>query len=75
MQITRNSVETVRGPAEQSTGDVYIDAIASPSDASRLSAAVVHFTPSAYGRPSARSSHTAGETSEVSLVPHRCLYS
>lgn len=45
MQITRNGLETGRGPADWFTGDVYIDTIASPSDASRVSAAVVHFTP------------------------------
>ena len=45
MQIARNSVNTVRGPADQSTGDVYIDMIARPSDASHLGAAIVHFTP------------------------------
>ena len=47
MQITRNSLNTVLAPADQSTGDVYLDMIGSPSDASRLGAAVVHFTPGA----------------------------
>jgi hypothetical protein len=47
MKITRNSLNTVRGPADQSTGDVYIDRIANPSDASQLGAAVVHFSPGA----------------------------
>jgi quercetin dioxygenase-like cupin family protein len=47
MQITRNSLETVRGPADRSTGDVYIDTIANPSGSSRLAAAVVRFTPGA----------------------------
>ena len=32
MQITSNSFETIRSPDDWSTGDVYIDTIASPSD-------------------------------------------
>jgi quercetin dioxygenase-like cupin family protein len=44
MQITRSSLETVRGPADRFTGDVYIDTIASRSGPSGLGAAVVHFT-------------------------------
>ena len=59
MQITRNSLETVRGPAAQSTGDLYVDTIASPSGASRLSAAVVHFTP---GARTAWHTHPNGQT-------------
>jgi quercetin dioxygenase-like cupin family protein len=47
MQITRSSLDTGRGPADWFTGDVYIDAIASPAEPSRLAAAVVHFTPGA----------------------------
>ena len=30
MQITRNSIETDRGPADWFTGAVYIDAVAAP---------------------------------------------
>jgi len=47
MQITRNSVETARGPADWFTGDVYIDAVAAPNGESRVSASNVHFTPGA----------------------------
>jgi quercetin dioxygenase-like cupin family protein len=47
MQITRNITETAPGTSDWFTGDVYIDTIAGPPDASRLGAAVVHFTPSA----------------------------
>ena len=47
MKITRNVDETSRGPADWFTGDVYIDTIATPSDASRIGAASVHFTPGA----------------------------
>ena len=47
MQITRNRVDTGRGPSEWFTGSVYVDAIAAPSGASRVSASSVHFTPRA----------------------------
>jgi quercetin dioxygenase-like cupin family protein len=47
MQVTRNSIETAVGPSEWFTGAVYVDAVAAPSDASRLSASSVHFTPAA----------------------------
>jgi len=47
MQITPNSIETMAGPNEWFTGTVYVDAVAVPSDRSRLQASSVHFTPSA----------------------------
>lgn len=47
MQITRNSRETAKGPAEWFTGDVYVDAVAAPANGSRINASSVHFTPSA----------------------------
>ena len=47
MQITRNSLDTAAGPEDWFTGSVYIDAVAAPSAASRLSASSVHFTPGA----------------------------
>ena len=47
MQITRNCVETAAGPSEWFTGAVYIDAVATPSNGSHLSASSVHFTPGA----------------------------
>jgi quercetin dioxygenase-like cupin family protein len=47
MQITRNTVETAAGPSEWFTGAVYVDAVAAPSESSRLGAASVHFTPGA----------------------------
>jgi quercetin dioxygenase-like cupin family protein len=47
MQITRNSVETATGPTDWFTGSVYVDAVAAPSGASRISASSVHFTPGA----------------------------
>ncbi|GAB7192092.1 cupin domain-containing protein [Kineococcus sp. NUM-3379] len=47
MQITRSSLDTVRGPAAWFTGDVWIDAVAAAPPPSRLSANLVHFTPGA----------------------------
>jgi quercetin dioxygenase-like cupin family protein len=47
MQITRNSVETAAGPTDWFTGSVYVDAVAAPAGASRVSASSVHFTPGA----------------------------
>ncbi len=47
MQITRNSVDTKQGPADWFTGIVFIDAVAAPTDPSRLQASSVHFTPRA----------------------------
>jgi quercetin dioxygenase-like cupin family protein len=46
MKITRN-LETSPGPSDWFTGSVYVDTIATPSEASRLGAASVHFTPAA----------------------------
>ena len=59
MKITRNSLETGKGPSEWFTGDVYIDTIAAPSDGSRLSASNVHFTP---GARTAWHTHPHGQT-------------
>lgn len=52
-------VETSRGPSDWFTGDVYIDTIAAPSGGSRISAAVVHFTP---GARTAWHTHPHGQT-------------
>lgn len=59
MRITRNGVETAQGPGEWFTGTVYLDAVASPSDRSRLSASKVHFTP---GARTAWHTHPNGQT-------------
>jgi quercetin dioxygenase-like cupin family protein len=59
MQITRNSLETARGPSDWFTGDVYIDTVAAPSDGSRVSASSVHFTP---GARTAWHTHPNGQT-------------
>jgi quercetin dioxygenase-like cupin family protein len=59
MQLTRNSVETATGPSEWFTGAVFIDAIATPSGASRLTASSVHFNP---GARTAWHTHPNGQT-------------
>ena len=59
MEITRNGVETRPGPADWFTGTVYVDAVAMPSGASRLSANSVHFTP---GARTAWHTHPNGQT-------------
>jgi quercetin dioxygenase-like cupin family protein len=58
VQITRDS-ETTPGPGDWFTGTVFLDAIAAPSEASRLGAASVHFTP---GARTAWHTHPRGQT-------------
>jgi quercetin dioxygenase-like cupin family protein len=59
MEITRSSIETAAGPADWFTGAVFIDAVATPSGPSRLSASSVHFTP---GARTAWHTHPNGQT-------------
>jgi quercetin dioxygenase-like cupin family protein len=59
VQVTRNSLDTNRGPGEWFTGAVYIDTIAAPSGASQVSASSVHFTP---GARTAWHTHPNGQT-------------
>jgi quercetin dioxygenase-like cupin family protein len=59
MQITRNGVDTKAGPSEWFTGAVYMDAVATPSHASRLSASSVRFAP---GARTAWHTHPKGQT-------------
>ncbi len=59
MQLTRNSIETARGPADWFTGVVYIDSVAAPAAGSRLSTSSVHFTP---GARTAWHTHPNGQT-------------
>ena len=59
MRITRNTVETVSGPGDWFTGAVYIDAVATPSEPSRVAASSVHFTP---GARTAWHTHPNGQT-------------
>ena len=58
MQITRNS-ETAAGRSDWFTGSVYLDTVAAPSDGSRLSVSIVHFTP---GARTAWHTHPNGQT-------------
>ena len=59
MQITRSSIETAPGPADWFTGAVFLDAVAAPSEGSRLTATSVHFTP---GARTAWHTHPNGQT-------------
>lgn len=59
MQITRNTVETGRGPSDWFTGTVFVDPVAAPSEGSRIAAAAIHFTP---GARTAWHAHPHGQT-------------
>ena len=59
MQITRNSIDTHRGPSDWFTGVVYRDEVAAPANGSRISASSVHFTP---GARSVWHTHPNGQT-------------
>jgi quercetin dioxygenase-like cupin family protein len=59
MQITKSSIQTIKGSSEWFTGDVYVDAVATPAHPSRLSASSVHFTP---GARTAWHTHPNGQT-------------
>ena len=59
MKITKNTAESATGPRDWFTGAVYIDPVATPSGASRLSASSVHFTP---GARTAWHTHPNGQT-------------
>ncbi len=59
MEITRNGLDTNRGPSDWFTGDVYLDFMAAPTSSSRLSASCVHFAP---GARTAWHTHPNGQT-------------
>jgi quercetin dioxygenase-like cupin family protein len=59
MQITKSSLDTAAGPADWFTGNVYIDPVAAASEASRVQASSVHFTP---GARTAWHTHPNGQT-------------
>ena len=63
MELTRNAPDTTPGSADWFTGTVFIDAIAAPSDGSRIAAAVVHFMP---GARTAWHTHPHGQTIWIS---------
>ncbi|MER6210939.1 (R)-mandelonitrile lyase [Streptomyces sp. NPDC001073] len=59
MNVIRNGLETMNGPGEGFTGDVYIDVISAPLPPARIMGGVVHFTPGAH---TAWHSHPLGQT-------------
>src|ERR687888_635535 len=59
MQITRSSIDTVKGPSDWFTGDVYIDPVAAAPAPGRVQANLVHFTP---GARTAWHTHPLGQT-------------
>jgi quercetin dioxygenase-like cupin family protein len=59
MQITHSSIDTVKGPADWFTGDVYIDPVAAAPPPGRVQANLVHFTP---GARTAWHTHPLGQT-------------
>ena len=69
MQITRSSIDTTPGPDDWFTGTVFIDAVAAPSDGSRVNASSVHFTPGAH---TAWHTHPNGQTIYVLEGVGRC---
>lgn len=69
MEITRNSLDTTRGPADWFTGTVFVDPVAAPSSSSRVAAASVHFAP---GARTAWHTHPLGQTIFVTEGTGRC---
>jgi quercetin dioxygenase-like cupin family protein len=59
MQLIRNALDTAPGPQDWFTGAVYIDAVATPAEGSRIAASSVHFTP---GARTAWHTHPHGQT-------------
>ncbi len=59
MEIMRSTTDTIQAPSDWFTGAVYLDTVASPSAASRVSATNVHFTP---GARTAWHTHPNGQT-------------
>jgi quercetin dioxygenase-like cupin family protein len=60
VQITRSSdTETLRGPTDWFTGDVFIDVVADPAGTSTFAAVNVHFSP---GARTAWHTHPHGQT-------------
>lgn len=59
MEITRNKLDTIPGPAQWFTGNVYYDTISTPDERSSLGAIIVHFAP---GARTAWHTHPFGQT-------------
>jgi quercetin dioxygenase-like cupin family protein len=68
MKITRTT-DTVKGPADWFTGDVYIDQVATLEATARAASALVHFTP---GARTAWHTHPHGQTIYVTEGEGRC---
>jgi quercetin dioxygenase-like cupin family protein len=69
MKITRNSIDSIPGPSEWFTGQVFIDTITDPNPPSRVAAASVRFTP---GARTAWHTHPLGQTIFVTEGIGRC---
>jgi quercetin dioxygenase-like cupin family protein len=69
MKVTRNATETMTGPGDWFTGNVYVDPVAAPSGSSHVSASSVHFTP---GARTAWHTHPNGQTIWVTEGAGRC---
>jgi quercetin dioxygenase-like cupin family protein len=69
MEITRSSIDTQKGSEDWFTGDVYLDAVAAPTDSSTFAAVAVHFTPDAR---TAWHTHPHGQTIFVTEGVGRC---
>lgn len=63
MEITRNSTDTAKAPADWFTGDVYIDQVAAAPAPARAQANLVRFTP---GARTAWHTHPLGQAIYVS---------
>jgi quercetin dioxygenase-like cupin family protein len=59
MQVSKNRTPTAAGSSDWFTGAVFIDSLATPSGAFRISASSVHFTP---GARTAWHTHPNGQT-------------
>jgi quercetin dioxygenase-like cupin family protein len=59
MEITRSTIDTVKGSVTWFTGDVYVDAVAAPTAPGRVQVNLVHFTP---GARTAWHTHPLGQT-------------
>lgn len=69
MKITRNDLDTAKGPSDWFSGDVFIDPVAANPDPSKVQAANVHFTP---GARTAWHTHPLGQTVFVTEGIGRC---
>jgi quercetin dioxygenase-like cupin family protein len=59
MQVTRNELDTMVGPADWFAGQVNIDIVAAPTPPSRIMGGVVHFGP---GARTAWHTHPVGQS-------------